>query len=258
MRRVADEYVSRVAMPWELRVSRAAIALLALAFFARSLLHLASTGPVLLRVAGVLLGVLVLALYVLVVVTGPAPRGRLPALAVMVLLAYVPLAFLGEWWTAVIYLAAMTLTLLPLPYSVLAFTLVVAGEVPTALLFGDSLAEAVYSALRVAMPAVLLHSLSRFAGAAKAMYETRAQLVVAEVGRERERIAAELHTVLGERLTELRRQGERALQHVDGDDARLREELAGMLTLARDAQREMREFAYREQQLHMGKEPFQK
>ncbi|MEV4100538.1 histidine kinase dimerization/phosphoacceptor domain-containing protein [Nonomuraea sp. NPDC049649] len=255
---VPGEHHTPAAMPWELRVSRAAVAMLAVAFFLRPLVELASSGPVLLRVAGVVLGVLVLVLYITVAVTGLPPGRRLWALAAMTLLAYPPLAFLGPWWTAVIFLAAMALTVLPLPYSVLGFGLVILGEVPTGLAFGDSLPEALYSALRVAMPALLLYCLARFAMTAKEMYDTRAMLMAAEVERERERVAAELHAVLGERLAELRRQGERAQAKLEGDGCDPRAELGRMLLLARDAQQEMRAFAHREQQLHSGKRAFPK
>jgi hypothetical protein len=68
----------------------------------------------------------------------------------MAVLAYGPLPLLGVWWTTmVIFLAAMVLELLPRPWSFAAFGAVVLVESPVALIFGDSLQEAVYTSLRV-------------------------------------------------------------------------------------------------------------
>ncbi|WP_157570226.1 hypothetical protein [Microtetraspora malaysiensis] len=156
------------------------------------------------------------------------------------------------------FLASMALGLLRRPYSFVVFAAVIVAEFPVALLLGDAPPAALYTALLVVVVALPLYGLTRFAETARTLYETRAELVAAEVDGQRVRIAGELQALLGERLDDIGTRGARALAQVDGDPERLREELSGMLTLARDVQREMRDFAHREQMSESGTDDYPK
>ncbi|GLW05837.1 hypothetical protein Misp01_09670 [Microtetraspora sp. NBRC 13810] len=238
--------VPRVRAPLEVRLSRATIAAFAVFLMGRTFAHYLQEG-VAHRVAALVLAAAVVVLYVLAACTTPDPRRRRWLLGTMALLVYLPLPLLGEWWAASgVLLAAAVLGLLPRPRSLLAFVAVVLAEAVKAALLGDDLAEVLSWTLTVAVAAVLLAGLTHFAETARVLYATRANLASAMVSAERARATRKLEAVLGSRLDAIAAQGRRVLTGTD--DETVRNELNHLLDMAREAQRETRGFAHREQQ----------
>ncbi len=241
----------------EIRLARVAIVAFALFLMSRTFAHYIEGGPA----RGIPAVVLATAVVVLYVLAGGAhpDRGRGKWVVVMALLVYLPLPFLGEWWAAAgIFLAAAALGLLPRPYSLPVFALVVLAEALKSIAFGDGPTEVMSWTLTVAVAAVLLAGLTHFAQTARVLYETRAELAVAEVAAQRARAMGELEGVLGSRLEAIAAQGRKVMTVADGEAGGLREELRHMLDLAREAQSRMREFAHREQRIPSGKTGYPK
>ncbi|MEV6981436.1 hypothetical protein AB0M95_09280 [Sphaerisporangium sp. NPDC051017] len=238
--------------PLEVRIGRAAIVAFAVYLMIPTFAHyIDDTGAS--RAAGVVLATAVVALYIATGCTGPRGSWHRWAVAAMALLVYLPLPYLGDWWAASgVFLAALALGVLPRPYSPAVFALVTVAETLKSMAFGDVLTESLSWTLSVAVAAIPLAGLTHFAETARLAYATRAELATAEVAAQRARAMLELEAVLGSRLDAIARQGRRVLagtDGMDGDAEIVKKELGLMLAMAREAQREMRDFAHREQRL---------
>jgi hypothetical protein len=251
---------SRVAAraPLPVRLGRAAIVAFALYLIVPTLAYYIEN-PHPWRVPGVILGIAVVALYIAAGCTGPRGPWHRWAVGVMVVLVYLPLPFLGEWWAASgVFLAAMALGILPRPYSLPAFLLVAVAETVKSILLGDVLVGGLSWTLSVSVAAIPLAGLTHFAETARVLYATRAELATVEVAAQRARAMRELEGILGSRLDAIAEQGRRVVADVEGDAEIVKKELGRMLDLAREVQREMRGFAHREQRLPSGKPDSQK
>ncbi len=232
-----------------MRLGRAAIAAFALFLMGGTFAHYLQDGPSR-AIPAVILATALVALYVSASFPG-LRRSRLSWVAgAMALLVYGPLPFLGEWWSAPgILLAATALGLLARPYALPAFGLVLLVEMAKSLALGDDPATALSWILTVAVASIPLAALTHFVETARVLYATRAELVAVEVAAQRARAMRELEGILGSRLDTIAARGHRVLDAADGEAESLRKELRDMLDVAREAQREMREFAHREQRL---------
>lgn len=212
------------------------------------------------RLPAVILATAVVALYVVASCAGPlGHRWRRWVVGAMAFLVYAPLPFLGAWWAASgVFLAAAALGLLARPYAPAAFALVILAEALKSAAFGEGLAGAMSWTLTVAVAAVPLAGLTHFAETARVLYATRAELVTVEVAAQRARAMHELEGILGSRLDAIAAQGHKVLGGADGDTETVKTELRHMLDVAREAQREMRGFAHREQRLPSGKTNYPK
>ncbi|WP_157555864.1 hypothetical protein [Herbidospora yilanensis] len=233
--------------PLEVRIGRAAVVAFSIFLMSRTYAHYLQDPPVRAALA-VVLATAVIGLYA--TASFRPGRRRRWILGAMVLLAYLPLPILGEWWAAAgVFLAAMTLVFLPRPWALPSFALVVVVEGGKSLALGDDLPSAVTWIMTVVISSIPLVALTRFAEMARVLYETRAELVAVEVAAQRARAMRELEGILGSRLDTIAVLGREILTGADGDAETLKKELRGMLAVAREAQREMREFAHREQRL---------
>ncbi|GGK97731.1 hypothetical protein Sme01_61340 [Sphaerisporangium melleum] len=236
----------------EVRVGRAAIVTFALYLISPTLFHYIEQAR-LASVPAVVLATAVVALYIAAGCTGPRRSWHRWSVGVMALLVYLPLPLLGEWWAASgVFLVAMVLGLLPWRLSLPVFVLVCAAETLKSMALGDGLPGGVTWTLTVLVAAVPLAGLTHFAETARELYATRAELVTVEVAAQRARAMRELEGILGNRLDAIADQGRRVVAGVDGDAETVKKELAHMLDMAREAQKEMRGFAHREQRLPSG------
>ncbi|MFC4535351.1 hypothetical protein [Sphaerisporangium dianthi] len=251
---------SRVAVraPLEVRLGRAAIVAFGLYLMSPTFVHYIEDSRSW-QVPGVILATAVVALYIAAGCTGPRGPWHRWAVGVMALLVYLPLPLLGEWWAAsAVFLAAMALGLLPRPYNLPVFLLVAIAETFKSMSLGDDLAGGLSWTLSVSVAAIPLAGLTHFAETARLLYATRAELAAVEVAAQRVRAMSELEGILGSRLDAIAGQGRRVLDGVDGESDVVKKELGRMLDMAREAQREMRGFAHREQRLLSGKPDYQK
>ncbi|WP_157522988.1 hypothetical protein [Herbidospora cretacea] len=236
-----------VPAPLEVRIGRAAVIAFALFLMARTVAHYVQDPPVR-AIPAVILTVAVIALYVWSGYLGRS-RHRWRFVAASAVIVYLPLPLLGAWWAgAGIFLAATVLGFLSRWYALPAFGLVLLLELVKSLALGDDLMTALSWILTVAVAAVPLAALTHFAETARVLYETRAELVAAEVAAQRARAMGELEGILGSRLNAIAQQGFRILSDGDGNTEILRKQLHGIHDIAVEAQREMREFAHRVQQ----------
>ncbi|MGW0203531.1 hypothetical protein [Nonomuraea sp. NPDC003201] len=244
--------------PLEVRLGRAAIVAFAIyLIFPTFAYYIENPHPW--RIPGILLAVAVLALYIAAGCTGPRGPWHRWAVGVMALLVYLPLPFLGEWWAASgVFLAAMALGLLPRPYPLPAFLLVAVAETAKSMVLGDDLVGGLSWTLSLSVAAIPLAGLTHFAETARVLYATRAELAMVEVAAQRARAMGELEGILGSRIDAIAEQGRRAVAGVEGDAENVKKELGRMLDMAREAQREMRGFAHREQRLPSGNPDYQK
>jgi hypothetical protein len=251
---------SRVAAraPLEVRLGRAAIVAFTVYLIIPTFAYYIET-PHPWRIPALALASLVVALYIAAGCTGPRGPWHRWAVGVMALLVYLPLPFLGEWWAASgVFLAAMALGILPRPYPLPVFLLVVVAETLKAILLGDDLVKGLTWTLSVCVAAIPLAGLTHFAETARVLYATRAELAAVEVAAQRARAMRELEGILGSRLDAIAEQGRRVVAGVEGDAETVKKELGRMLDMAREIQREMRGFAHREQRLPSGKPDYQK
>lgn len=244
--------------PLEVRLGRAAIVAFALYLIIPTFVYYFET-PLLTSIVGPGLAVAVLAVYIATGCTGPRGRWHRWAVGIMALLVYLPLPLLGEWWAASgVFLAAMTLGLLPRPYALPAFLIVAAGETVKAMALGDDLPGALSWVLSVTVAAIPLAGLTHFAETARVLYTTRAELARVEVAAQRARAMLELEGILGSRLDAIAQQGRRVAANMEGDAEVIKKELNRMLDMARESQKEMRDFAHRTQRLPSGNLDYQK
>ncbi|MEV4581650.1 hypothetical protein AB0K16_51305 [Nonomuraea jabiensis] len=244
--------------PLEVRLGRAAIVAFAIyLIFPTFAYYIENPHPW--RIPGVLLTIAALALYIAAGCTGPRGPWHRWAVGVMALLVYLPLPFLGEWWAASgVLLAAMALGILPRPYPLPAFLLVAVAETAKSMVLGDDLVGGLSWTLSVSVAAIPLAGLTHFAETARVLYATRAELAMVEVAAQRARAMGELEGILGSRIDAIAEQGRRVVAGVEGDAENVKKELGRMLDMAREAQREMRDFAHREQRLPSGNPDYQK
>lgn len=230
--------------PLEVRVGRAAIVAFALFLMAQTFAHYLQMPPGR-AIPAVILGMAVVALYIWASFLGARGRRRWWVIGAMAVLVYLPLPFLGEWWSATgVFLAATALGFLA-RHALPAFALVLVVEVVKSLALGDEPAMAMSWILSVVVTSVPLAALTHFAETARALYETRAELAAVEVAAQRVRAMGELEKILGSRLDVIARQGGAVLGNADGEPETVKRQLRRMLDVALEAQREMREFAHR-------------
>lgn len=245
--------------PLEVRLGRAAIVAFAVYLISPTFAYYIETpGPA--RVPAIALALAVVALYIAASCTGPRGPWHRWSVGVMALLVYLPLPFLGEWWAASgVFLAALALGILPRPYPLPVFLLVGVAEMVKAAALGDDLSGGLSWVLSVSVAAIPLAGLTHFAETARVLYTTRAEFAAVEVAAQRARAMSELEGILVSRLDTIAEQGRRAAAEVaDGDAEVVGKELGRMLDLARESQKEMRDFAHRTRRPPPGKHDYQK
>lgn len=158
------------------------------------------------------------------------------------LLSYLPAYLAGDAWLGVpSFLAASALVVLRPPRGYLVFGLVVAAEVPYALLFHLGVGDIWYACLTTFVTAGVVYGFIRMAALVLEVHRLRASLAQRAVDTERLRFARDLHDVLGHTLAAIVLKGELAgaMMHTRTDDAS--RELAEIVGLARGGHREVRE-----------------
>lgn len=168
-------------------------------------------------------------------------RGRrarwLPwTLGAQVALTYAPIAVWPGWVDGPsALLAGVLLMTLPRRWAAAAVVAAAAGELPLALwVTGDARASAIWT-VDVLWLGCALYGFARLAALLRELHDTRTELAGRRVGRERTRIARDLHDLLGRDLTGIALTGELAEKLAGDDPVRAEAELARMVAWTREA-----------------------
>lgn len=203
------------------------------------------------------LGLLALQLRLsLAFAAGERARGALWLLLAVVVLVYLPLRWLGESWDGMqpCLMAAGPMVLRRWPAAVVVTAPVVGSDLlaagvgglhPYALIVaGPLFVTTAYAVLATTAQLVLLAA-GLFGSAwlvrlLDALRETRAELAAVAVGRERLRVARDLHDLLGQSLSAISLKGDLAIRLLGSDPPAARGEIESLTGLAREAVRGIR------------------
>jgi two-component system sensor histidine kinase DesK len=177
---------------------------------------------------------------------GRRPRSWPATVAVQALLTFVPVYFLGVAWVgAPGLLAASLLLFLRPPWGWLGWALVIAGVLVVMWPLVDAPQVAFYFAIGAVMASLGVFGMTRLTDLVGQLRAARTELVRLAVADERERVAADLHDVLGYGLMAIASKGERSYALAGGDDPqRAAEEMATMMELSRQALDDVRAIAW--------------
>ncbi|GAA3468856.1 hypothetical protein GCM10018965_034090 [Nonomuraea roseola] len=196
-----------------------------------NLLAYARLSPPLLVVTGT-------ALVVIVVLHLRPPTGRTLAVLVVLMAALAP--FSPEWWVGMAgFLAGRILLTVRPPRSwALAAVFLAAQVPPIALTYGD-LPIVLYAVFGTIAVALFVYGLSRLSGLIAALEAARRELARNAVARERDRLARDLHDVLGFSLSAVVLRGELAARLKDSDPDRAAAQAAALTPLVERARLEL-------------------
>jgi two-component system sensor histidine kinase DesK len=205
------------------------------------------------------LGLVLLALQLrltLAFAAGEQPRGALWLLLAEVVLVYLPMRWLGlGWfWMQACLMASAPMVLRRWPAAVVVATVLVGSDLVNTGVggFANGASEAagsaaltaafwvVYTTVVLALPAAGLYGSAWLVRLFEALRQTRAELAAVAVGRERLRVARDLHDLLGQSLSAVSLKGDLAIRLLASDPAAARDEIDSLTGVARDAIRGIR------------------
>ncbi|MEU1873716.1 two-component system sensor histidine kinase DesK [Streptomyces sp. SAI-195] len=183
-----------------------------------------------------------------------ATRARLLpwSLVLQTALTFAPLIAFGWHWGGMAgFLAGSLLLLLPRTTGWVLFGLTTAAVVVISSFQSLGVVNVAYMGVSTALTGLVLFAVARLAALATAIHASRDELARMAVARERLRFARDLHDLLGYSLSSITLKNELIARLIDGNPQRAREEVAEVLTIARQALADVREVArgYRDMSL---------
>jgi two-component system sensor histidine kinase DesK len=178
---------------------------------------------------------------------GRRPRSWPATVALQALLTFVPVFFLGPYWVGSPGLLAASVLLFLRPrWRWPGWATVIAGQFIIMWPLYDMPEVVIYFSVGAVVPSLGVFSLTRLTDLLGQLRAARSDLARLAVAYERERVAADLHDVLGYSLMAIASKGERSHALTAGDDpGRAREEIATLLDLSRQALDDVRVIAQR-------------
>lgn len=169
-----------------------------------------------------------------------ARRGGQWALAIMAVLAFLPLDTFGREWIGVagFLVGSLLMTLRVRTAAPLSGAAIVLAGVMTGLHSGNTSAG-IDGSISVLVTGLLVYGLLRLARLLRELYEADESLARDASVQERLRVARDLHDLLGHNLAGILIKGELAVRLTERDPARAAAELREITALTRDAQEEL-------------------
>ncbi|MEO3745563.1 sensor histidine kinase [Plantactinospora sp. B5E13] len=174
-------------------------------------------------------------------------------LAVLVLAAYLPMLWLGAFWTSVPHiLSAVVLLRLRAPWKMVLFIPIALGQGALGYIGVETsplnIYNGLYALLTVIVAGSVIYAAVRLVTVTRELQQARADLAEAAVLKERLRISRDLHDGLGRSLTAIALKGDLSRRLLDHDPEEARVELSELVKVARDAAQDVRQVArgYRE------------
>jgi two-component system sensor histidine kinase DesK len=182
-------------------------------------------------------------------------RRRVLTLAAQGLVTYLPLLILGAQWGGMAgFFAGSLLLLVPGWSAWVLFTSVLLSMAVGAVLTGMTFFNVAYLTVATLDTGLMVFGLSRLSLIIHYLNGTRAELAQLAVVRERERIARDLHDLLGYSLSAITLKAELTRRLVDGNPGRARDELVELLDIARQALADVRLVATGYRNMSLAKE----
>lgn len=172
---------------------------------------------------------------------GWPPAHRYLALGVQAVATHLPFAiFEISWGSMGGPLAGAVLYLLPLRVALPLFGLIVSAQVAMGIIGGHGILRTVYLGLVTAYVGVLLYGLARLTSLVLWLDSSRDERAHAAVRRERQRFSRDLHDLLGCSLSAITLKAELVRRLLPERPDRAGQEVAGVLTIARQALTDVR------------------
>lgn len=207
------------------------------------------SAPLIMIPAAAVLGALQLR-HSLAAARGERPAGWRWSYAALLLLAYVPVIWIGANWQAMGILALASTVMLLRPRTALpvcAAQMLVPVTIEIKSVMGASLLEIVtmmiYAVVVPPLFAAALVGGARLVRLVNELYATRTELAATAVGEERVRVSRDLHDLLGQSLSAISLKGDLALRLLAKDAAAARGEVESLTGVAREALRGVRAIA---------------
>jgi two-component system, NarL family, sensor histidine kinase DesK len=168
-------------------------------------------------------------------------RIRLLLLAAQLLLAFLPFLEFGQAWVSLPGFAAGSVALmLPPPYSIGVFALVVAGNGAIQAAIEPRGVTIAYTTVSTLLTGLIVYGLSRMSLLVRELHQTRAEMARLAVSHERTRFARDLHDLLGYSLSAVVLKSELARRLVDRNPDRALTELEEIGDISRRALADVR------------------
>jgi two-component system sensor histidine kinase DesK len=168
-------------------------------------------------------------------------RTRVGLLGLQLLLAFLPFLSFKQTWVALPgFAAGSAVLLLPLPYSVLTFGLVVVGNGVIRAAREPAAVTVAYSTVSTVLTGLIVYGLSRMSALVQEVYGTRTALARLAVTSERVRFGRDLHDLLGYSLSAVVLKSELARRLVDRNPSRALVELEEIGDISRRALADVR------------------
>ncbi|MGC9501354.1 sensor histidine kinase [Streptomyces sp. WG7] len=174
------------------------------------------------------------------------------SLVLQAVLTFTPLVAFGWQWGGMAgFLAGSLLLLLSRGTGWALFGLTTAAVVVISALQSLGAVNVAYMGVSTALTGLVLFAVARLASLAAAIHASRDELARMAVARERLRFARDLHDLLGYSLSSITLKNELIARLIDTNPQRARDEVAEVLTIARQALADVREVArgYRDMSL---------
>lgn len=168
-------------------------------------------------------------------------RVRVGLLGAQLLLAFLPFLSFQQTWVALPgFAAGSAVMLLPLPYSVVTFGLVVLGNGLIQAAREPAAAAVAYTTVSTVLTGLIVYGLSRMSALVQEVYGARTGLARLAVSSERQRFGRDLHDLLGYSLSAVVLKSELARRLVDRNPARALTELEEIGEISRRALADVR------------------
>ncbi|WP_132430873.1 sensor histidine kinase [Pseudonocardia endophytica] len=175
---------------------------------------------------------------------GPSRRATLIALAVQGLLAYLPLLQFGRAWVGMPGLfAGSVLLALPAVPAWSLFAVVVVSIAVVQFDMSGSWDDVLYTGISTVLTGLVVYGLCKLATLVGMLSRARAEFARLAIEAERDRVARDLHDILGYQLSAIALKTELAQRLIDARPERARTELDESLGISRDALSEVRGLA---------------
>jgi two-component system sensor histidine kinase DesK len=182
-------------------------------------------------------------------------RRRLVMLLAQALVTYLPLLVLGRGWGGMAgFLAGSILLLIPGWTASVLFAAVILSMMAAALIAGMDASSVAYMTVATLDTGLVVFGLSRLSLIIRYLKATRAELAQLAVLRERMRFARDLHDLLGYSLSAITLKAELTRRLAGTNPARVRDELAELLDISRQALADVRLVASGYRNMSLAKE----